>query len=57
MIYFNETNGIEYLKTIDMTFINEDFVKPLEGTRTQTVSIEASGHSKWFKIDEKTENK
>lgn len=54
---FYQENGIEYLKTIDMTYINEDFVKPLEGTKSQTVSIEANGHSKWFKIDEKSEHK
>lgn len=54
---FYQENGIEYLKTIDMTYINEDFVKPLEGTKSQTVSIEANGHSKWFKIDEKSKHK
>ncbi|MEA4988495.1 MAG: serine hydrolase domain-containing protein [Anaerovorax sp.] len=54
---FYQENGVEYLKTIDMTFIKEDFVKPLDDTKSHTITIGANGHSRWFKIDGKTENK
>ncbi|KAF5045048.1 Beta-lactamase [anaerobic digester metagenome] len=56
-LHFYQQNGAEYLETIDMTFIKEDFVKPLSDTKSHTITIEANGHSKWFKIDRKTENK
>jgi CubicO group peptidase (beta-lactamase class C family) len=53
---FYEKGGIEYLDTIDMTFIKEDFIEHIE-SHMSSVKIEENGYAKWFKIDEKSKNK
>ncbi|WP_291559529.1 serine hydrolase domain-containing protein [Clostridium sp. UBA2485] len=53
---FYEKDGVEYLKTIDMTFIKEDFIEPI-GNGIDLVKIGENGYAKWFKVDEKSKNK
>lgn len=53
---FYEKDGVEYLKTIDMIFIKEDFIEDI-GSNINSVKIEENGYAKWFKIDEKSKNK
>lgn len=53
---FYEKDGVEYLKTIDMTFIKEDFIEPI-GNGIDLVKIGENEYAKWFKVDEKSKNK
>lgn len=46
---FYQKDGAEYLKTIDMTFIREDYIKTLD-VKMDKVTIDEKGHAQWFKI-------
>lgn len=54
---FYVKDGIEYLKTIDMTFISEDAVKVLDDKSNVKITVPSDAKAIWFKLDKSTSGK
>lgn len=54
---FYVKDGIEYLKTIDMTFISEDAVKVFDSKSNVNITIPSESKAIWFKLDKSTDGK
>ncbi|WP_169089132.1 serine hydrolase domain-containing protein [Paenibacillus sp. PL91] len=54
---FFTQDGTEYLEVAGNLFVHEDAVKPVYPGQKSSVTIQASGHAKWYTLSEKTAGK